>query len=472
MGRPPSSGYCQTCRKRRVKCGKEVPECRRCLASGHKCGGYDLPMRMHVMGVHWDRDGTQRMAPIKVLPPKPSAGLPLVSFRDEVAAAFFFQTFSWAPFWRSHLLRAISSTSMPQIRTLNKACFQAITYTHMGLRNGDAALQIEGHQIYSSALTSTQTILANPLSKSQLAWLGETIILMGMYEFATNRVTGTGPEPPHHVGMAYILKRCGPKAFQTGPLLDLFRGCRTLLICKGICSRTRTFLEDEKWKTIPWEHAPKTFEDRLMDILVDLPGIAEDLASPPAVGDDRQAACRVKIVSHLTGLRQWRREWNIAHTRSIRTVTVEGEDDILPTRLVFSSTAQAAEIMLYNEALLFLTKLGAMAHMESTSSFALRMTDGPGKENLSFVPSDVVEPRLQPALETLMAMGSATKLFASSDEKRTVMTPAPLAAVYITLMEEPALAGKWDQIMAKYFVFEDAEVVFAGYMAGIGDSWT
>jgi hypothetical protein len=140
---------------------------------------------MHVMGIQRERDGTQRMAPVKLMPATPSPGLPLTSFRDDMAAAHCFQTFTWAPFWRSHLRSAISSTpasSVPQIRSLNKACFQAITYTHMGLQHGDAALQIEGRLIYSRTLAAMQTILANPYPKAQLAWLGETIIIMGMYE--------------------------------------------------------------------------------------------------------------------------------------------------------------------------------------------------------------------------------------------------------------------------------------------------
>jgi len=137
------------------------------------------------MGIRWERDGTQRMAPVTALTTKPSPGPPLTAFRDDMAAACFFQTFAWAPFWRSHLRSAISSTpasSVPQIRSLNKSCFQAITYTHMGLQHGDAALQIEGRQIYSRSLAAMQTTLANPYPKTQLAWLGETIIIMGMYE--------------------------------------------------------------------------------------------------------------------------------------------------------------------------------------------------------------------------------------------------------------------------------------------------
>lgn len=220
------------------------------------------------------------------------------------------------------------------------------------------------------------------------------------------------------------------------------------------------FIEREPWKTIPWAHSPKTFEDRLMDILVDLPSIAEGLGfESSGQDDDHPPACRPKIMSHLTLLRQWRRDWNAANSHKIRTVNVEGDHSLLATQLEFSSSAQAVEILLYNEALLFLTKLGAIAHGEQTSSFALRMADESRGEKLSFVPVNTVEPRIQPAVESLMALNSATRLLNISDERRTVVTPGPLAAVYMTLMEDPELAGKWGQVMARYPMFEEVEIV-------------
>lgn len=217
------------------------------------------------------------------------------------------------------------------------------------------------------------------------------------------------------------------------------------------------FIEQEPWKTIPWAHTPKTFEDRLMDILVDLPGIAEGLGFESS--DQDQPACRAKIMSHLKSLRQWRREWNTANSHKIRTVNVEGARDPLATQLEFSSSAQAVEILLYNEALLFLTKLGAIAHGEQTSSFALRMAGESRGEKLSFVPANSVEPRIQPAVESLMALKSATRLLNISDERRTVVTPGPLAAVYMTLMEDPEMAGDWGRVMARFPMFEDVEIV-------------
>ena len=69
------------------------------------------------MGIQWAHDGAQRMVPVKVVPTKPASGLPLTSFRDDMAAAYFFQTFSWAPFWRSHLQSARSEE-----RRVGKEC--------------------------------------------------------------------------------------------------------------------------------------------------------------------------------------------------------------------------------------------------------------------------------------------------------------------------------------------------------------
>lgn len=197
-----------------------------------------------------------------------------------------------------------------------------------------------------------------------------------------------------------------------------------------------------------------------MDILVDLPGIAEGLGfESSGQDDDHPPACQAKIMSHLTSLRQWRREWNAANSHKIRTVEVEGAHDLLATQLEFSSSAQAVEILLYNEALLFLTKLGAITHGEPTSSFALRMADESKGEKLSFVPPNTVEPRIQPAVESLMALNSAMRLLNVSDERRTVVTPGPLSAVYMTLMEDPEQAGGWGQVMARFPMFEEVEIV-------------
>jgi hypothetical protein len=78
MGRSPYKGYCSTCRKRRVKCGKWAgvaerdlatattalaltfcadraqPQCARCLTSGHSCGGYETGLHIKSYGILLD----------------------------------------------------------------------------------------------------------------------------------------------------------------------------------------------------------------------------------------------------------------------------------------------------------------------------------------------------------------------------------------------------------------------------------
>jgi len=41
-----------------------------------------------------------------------------------------------------------------------------------------------------------------------------------------------------------------------------------LQTCQGLYCQTRYFLEAEPWKTVPWQHTAKTFEDRLMEYLM------------------------------------------------------------------------------------------------------------------------------------------------------------------------------------------------------------
>merc|ERR1712093_539625 len=52
MGRQPFTGYCTTCRRRRVKCDRTEPVCNRRVKAGLECPGYKQVMRMqqHFVG--------------------------------------------------------------------------------------------------------------------------------------------------------------------------------------------------------------------------------------------------------------------------------------------------------------------------------------------------------------------------------------------------------------------------------------
>lgn len=135
---------------------------------------------MQVLGLHSERDGTQRL--VRVLPLQPSLGHVPMRLRDsrehqQAASSYFFATFNWGPFWRPLIL---SATNGDFFET-NKVCFQAITDGYMGLGLGDSALRARGGQLYGRVLSEVQTLLLQP-AKCRLAKLGYTMIMMTMYE--------------------------------------------------------------------------------------------------------------------------------------------------------------------------------------------------------------------------------------------------------------------------------------------------
>ena len=235
---------------------KGRPNCQRCISSGHTCGGYELPLRMKVLGVQSEHDGTQRL--VKISAPEPSTNLArlpqprapdplelrLLHDHQRTASPYFFAKYGWAPLWRP-LILSVTTSGFPEV---NKRCFYAISYAYTGIGRGDSAMKARGGRLYGQVLREVQSLLQQP-AKPRLAELCSTMILMGMYEvssavsgpapslgllnylqFAMNKVEGSAP--PHHVGIINILRHCGPEIFKGDKLLVVYRTCRVLLVSR------------------------------------------------------------------------------------------------------------------------------------------------------------------------------------------------------------------------------------------------
>ncbi|KAK4233751.1 hypothetical protein C8A03DRAFT_19226 [Achaetomium macrosporum] len=475
MGRQPTSGYCQTCRRRRVKCDKARPQCGRCVASGHTCGGYDLPLRVHALGVQSENDGTQRLVSIlrpsslAQLAPRPPLELDLGAFREDISSSYFFATFNWAPFWRPVMLSATNG----DFPAINKLCFRAISYGHMGLGLRDGTLQVKARQLYGQVLTEFQSLLRQP-EKSELAKLGFTVFVM-------NNVMGRAP--PHHVGIIQIVQHCGPETYQEERLLELFRSCRALLLCQSLCRQSRCFLEDAAWKTIPWQRVPKTFEDRLMDIFVDLPGLAEAVVVPA-----NRAACRDKIDALSIALQDWRWDWQSVNSGSVRQVRHGGlkdndtaatsiMDQMLQASLEFDSPRLALDILFYNAVLVYLMQIRSVASGENSHHESLSPDDeryirrlvAMSRDNPLLLPGQV-KFRCQAAVEAFMTLSCIRRLMATTPTAVTVVTPATIGIVYWVLRDHLPLNGDLSRLLSKFPIFENAQRVFAGYFVSLDTS--
>lgn len=76
--------------------------------------------------------------------------------------------------------------------------------------------------------------------------------------------------------------------------------------------RKRSPLSDPKWKTVPWETTPKTPKDLVIDILIEVPGLLEDLDILKAQHDPSS----YKILRHELIQKGWALESELAAWRS------------------------------------------------------------------------------------------------------------------------------------------------------------
>ncbi|KAG9506415.1 hypothetical protein J7337_003398 [Fusarium musae] len=69
----------------------------------------------------------------------------------------------------------------------------------------------------------------------------------------------------------------GPESYKEGIAHQLFADGRLHLIYPEIHNRKRSAFDTPGWKSIPWSTVPKTPKDELVDILLEIPGLLEDL---------------------------------------------------------------------------------------------------------------------------------------------------------------------------------------------------
>ncbi|EFW99820.1 c6 zinc finger domain containing protein [Grosmannia clavigera kw1407] len=342
MGRAPKSGYCHTCRQRRVKCDKERPECQRCRRSGHQCQGYEAVLRMQShAAVAGAAPGTLRLGKIQSMTSYPGGGtavaarsrqkqaasssppaeLSFAGFADDMAFSYFFQSYSWINMY-SILLQDSSLRGCFEDGDMTGDSLRALCYGLLGRDKSIYMLQDAGRRAYGRAIRSLRTRMA-ATSKADMATLVKPISLMGSYAVAVDqdlRFT-------HHAGLAHVLEYCGPEQFQSAALLPVFESIRWTLISDAIVRRQGTFLEQAEWKTVPWAACPeaKSVTSKLLDVLAGLPtilqgvwGILADRSQWALVGGPRieqpDTVPRLQVlVRHFeAGGEAWRREWEAA----------------------------------------------------------------------------------------------------------------------------------------------------------------
>lgn len=315
----------------------------------------------------------------------------------------------------------------------------------------------------------------------------------------------------HNIGVAQILKHCGPEAFQEEPLLTAFRSCRALLvslslsgcpvlqfpgshivpqICQSFAIRRRTFLEDKKWKIGPWEKLPKTALDSLIDIMTDMPGVVNDMAaSEHPISPATRATFHQRVGGLREQLQAWRWRWEKEHPNVAREVPskLHNLDNIntpvfkeqLATMIEFDTTQLALEMLTYNAGLIYLMQLEDLLGMDESHNPSplsahnmdyIRHAANTRPSSPLLLPEDA-RFICQPALEAFRLIPSLYKNLVSSKDRIMVIL-APLGIVYTSTQSNTELNSCMQSILDDIpFFGGGAPRELSVYEIALGKAW-
>jgi hypothetical protein len=195
----------------------------------------------------------------------------------------------------------------------------------------------------------------------------------------------------HVQGLLKLIQICGPERFAVDPLRQAFESCRATLVSPtqhkvshrhvqerltetaqiivSLITKSRTFLEQAEWLSEPWTicgSENKSAQNRLVDILVHIPGFLQDQAQLDQTPSEHFRLDLIQRIEYqISKAHNWRWQWEEMNPEVAWEVEPNTlpSDQVLTARrpirkvLCFSSFSKAAELCLYNAVILFLLGL-------------------------------------------------------------------------------------------------------------------
>jgi hypothetical protein len=283
----------------------------------------------------------------------------LVAFKPDMQYAFLFSNFVWSTYGSPWL----QLSAQGKLGVLSQQACSAFSQVTFGRHHARHDLEIEGTERYGKAVSKVRASLGDTSNPA----FPELLVSVLIFLLYSSSAAGQQEAQSHVMGLFTLLRIAGPQSFRLPTLRNAFSSCRATLVTVGLLQKTRLFLEDESWKNEPWSLDPssKSNQDRLVDILVHVPGFLQDqkTAQFDCHSSLRQLLVR-QVLRQLNLLFRWRWTWDSDHsnvaTEEARA-QYETEAALYPAEaknlLEFSSFTMAVEISLYNAVLLCLLGL-------------------------------------------------------------------------------------------------------------------
>lgn len=249
VGVPGRSKGCQACRKKKIACSQELPECLICRNAGRKCPGYQRE-RLFIIHVpsssktrkqrpnptchkskqispyHQCQDETDLIPIGKTQRPVPEYHLPLSANtlikrpRFEVAAnqQLLFSTI-FSPYHSEkrpeagHWLTRLPA--LPQMSKALEVSALAFCTAKLGRRYNDESLVRESLKVYVDGLRQLQKALWDPKAMFEDDTIG-ACLLLAMYEIFECPAQSRNGYKSHYDGCARLVQMRGPSAHASG----------------------------------------------------------------------------------------------------------------------------------------------------------------------------------------------------------------------------------------------------------------
>jgi hypothetical protein len=224
---------------------------------------------------------------------------------------------------------------------------------------------------------------------------------------------------------------------------------KSLQICHSFLTKKRSILADEQWITIPFAKQPKTTLDMLVDILLELPELSGTIEATTGITTfEVNEKLTVAIDLLWARLVKWRVDWENRNSGTINEVLrvsdyenclEPGLQALVRNTYSFQTTRQALEIVYYNSAYLYLTRLQSLlprsVGQPQPHMWKGVMPKGYHKESTLLMPWEISSP-IQPTLEILRTLPYLMENVAIGSKDGFIGTAA-LGVLYFTVRDVP-----------------------------------
>ncbi|RGP73114.1 hypothetical protein FLONG3_6430 [Fusarium longipes] len=300
VGVPGRSKGCITCRKRKKGCDKKIPFCGQCVALNISCGGYEKPpiwLNSEGSTQTYYTKSPQR-SNFAVKSTLKQSGASAITLHDSLTRTARTQKFTGL-FWMDYLsggngfsLKASGTTSLQRMRLYEnlsqvEPALQYVTIAlstaTLGANSNDIQLKQKSQQAYGLALH--QMAISLDSCKQDKDGMLAAIQLMRVYEqlfgttFISDPTQSTAQGFRKHIDgeTALILSR-GPEDAWSPMGRQLLADGRLTQINAYMSRRKRSPFSQRKWKQSRlWHSVTDSPLNKLVDILVEVPGLLEDL---------------------------------------------------------------------------------------------------------------------------------------------------------------------------------------------------